>query len=248
MGCTSKIFYHLYEKFLQEEKPFLQSCLTNEAKFLKNIKHTRQYFDFFEKRLWNHPERIEYVNVDSYSEHLIFLPKSIRQIFSFTCNNIEYKYVLLKNGHLSILKSNIEGKFVFTSLKKDFQKLDLNGTFQFELLYENIRWLDVWGSQNGDQYNIELYKKDNFCQAIRHSLRYPKILIYPTVRDNPRVFLKNHSGFLEHRGKYVSLMIFQKTKKDGNYKIIGACKFKQNVKKIDSRDFEHYVEDVQFIF
>jgi len=82
--CTSKTFYHLYEKFLQEEKTFLQSCLTNEAKFLKNIKHTRQYFDFFEKRLWNHPERIEYVNVDSYSEHLILLPKSIRQIVSFT--------------------------------------------------------------------------------------------------------------------------------------------------------------------
>jgi len=44
---TSKTFYHLYEKILQEEKILLQSYLINEKLFLENINYTRQYFDFF---------------------------------------------------------------------------------------------------------------------------------------------------------------------------------------------------------
>jgi len=250
--CISKKFYDLYEKFLQEEKTFLQSCLKKEEIFLANINYTRQYFDFFEKRLWNGPKRIEYANVDYFDENLTLLPKSIRQMISFKFNNIQYKYVLFKNGHLSILKQNIGGKFVWTSLENDFeahypfQKETFKLDFSFQ---ENIRWLDIWNVETTSitGYVIGLCKNNNFRQAIWHSETHQKIRIYRPVRKNKRVFLKNLSGYVEFCSSVMFVEEFEK-QNDGIYKTKSYDLFKPNIKEIKSQDFEHYVGDLQFIF
>ena len=251
--CTSKTFYHLYVKILQEEKNVLQSCLQNEKVFLENINYTRQYFDFFEKRLWNYPERIEYANVDSFFENLILLPKSIRQIISFKFDKIRYEYVLFKNGHLSILKQNINGKFVVTSLNKDFEKFYLcHQSFRLDSIQESCRILDVrkFYGVGGRKIYIHLYKTDNFSQSIRHEKKNPKFLVdAPVLSSNSKVLLKNFSGFLLHYldfGSVVSLWKFEK-QKNGIYKRRYIFDFKQNVKEIKSKDFEPYSQDVQFI-
>jgi len=54
--CTSSKFYHLYEKYLQEEKLLLKQHLMNKTIFLENINYTRVFFDVFEKRLWRNPD------------------------------------------------------------------------------------------------------------------------------------------------------------------------------------------------
>ena len=250
--CTSKTFYHLYVKILQEEKTFLQSCLQNEKVFLKNINYTRQYFDFFEKRLWNDPERIEYANVDSFFENLILLPKSIRQIISFKFDNIQYKYILFKNGYLSILKQNIKGKIVLASLKKDFEKFyPCDKSFRLDSFQKNCQLLYVraFHGVGGKEIYIHLHKNDNFSQSIRQVKNYPKFLVTEPVPSNSKVFLKNLSGFLHHHldfGSVVSLWKFEK-QNNGIYKKICFPVFKRNVKEIKSKDFEHYAEDIQFI-
>lgn len=153
------------------------------------------------------------------------------------------------------MKQNIvlgEQKFILTSLEKHFQAIyspylhetfKLDNTLNFQ---ENIRWLDSWGFDS--RYNIDLYKNNNLSQAIRHSPNHPKILTYCSVRENTRVFLKNLSGYLEHCGTRVDLWKFNKKQNNGIYEKIYHPKFKLNVKKIKSQDFEHYAEDVEFIF
>jgi len=204
---------------------------------------------FFEKRLWNGPERIEYVNVDFFFENLILLPKSIRQIISFKFNDIYYKYVLFKNGHLSILKQNIEGKFVFTSLKKEFRKIHhcfRDKFFRLDSFQENCRFLDV-PELFGKEIFIHIYKNGNYHQFIRHDENQPKLIVTGLLPGYPKIFLKNFSGFLNHSNTNVSLWKFEK-QKNGIYKKVCFPLFKQNIKKIKSQDFEHYSEDVQFIF
>ena len=250
--CTSKTFYHLYVKILQEEKTFLELCLKNEKVFLENINYTRQYFDFFEKRLWNDPERIEYANVDSFFKNLTLLPKSIRQIICFKFGKIQYKYVLFQNGHLSILKQNMHGNFVFTSLNKDFEKFYLcHKSFRLNSFQKNCRFLDVreFCGVGGRKICVHLYKTDNFSQSIRQEKKNPKFLVDAPVLSNSKVLLKNFSGFLLHYldfGSVVSLWKFEK-QKNGIYKRRYIFDFKQNVKEIKSKDFEHYAQDVQFM-
>jgi len=244
--CASTTFYHLHKKLIREEKTFLQSCLKNEKEFTKNAKHSRQYFDFFEKRIWGNPERldytrIEYANVDSFSENLVVFPKHIRQIISFKNGNIQYKYVLFKNGHLSILKQNKKGKFVFTCLEKDFKNFNRSFFGQFE----NGRWLDVTGFFQATIF-IDVYQNDNLKQSIRHSINYPKIKIHPPDDVCPKVFLKNISGFLKQNGTSVHLYKFENH--NGTYIQNCIYNFKLNVKEIKSKDFEHYAEEVQFIY
>jgi len=61
---VSPTIYHLCENFSQKEKKHLKLHLKNEVNFLANMDYLRVYFDFFEKRVWNVPGRIEYANVD----------------------------------------------------------------------------------------------------------------------------------------------------------------------------------------
>jgi len=274
---TSNEFYHLYEKCVQEEKNLLKECLKNEAMFLQNIKSTRKYFNFFEKRHWSEPDRIEYANVDYFSEALILLPKSIRQVIWFKNLGIEYKYILFKNGHLSILKKcNEEGNFAFVSLENDIAqerfaltlandyKITLKKTslvyssykakrFTVHEFQENVRFMEctcllwTWGGGPSESVYVKLYKIDNITQRMVTNHRtHEKIMIHQPYRDSPRVFLKNLSGYLE--GSYfVSLCRFEKQ----TYGIYGKTvtpDFKQRVKKIKSKDFEHDAEDVLFIF
>jgi len=223
----------------------LQSCLKNEKVFLENINYTRKYFDFFEKRLWNNPDRIEYANVDSFFEKLILLPKSIRQIISFKFDNIQFKYVLFKNGHLLILKlkQNIDGKFVFISLKKDFELF--NPSF-LNRLQENCRFLKMFELCE-ENLLIHIFKNDNFYQSIRHVKNEQQIFVSRPIRELPKILLKNFEGFLQHCGTAVNLWKFEK-QNNGTYKERYYCFFKNNVKEIKSNDFEHYAQDVQFIF
>ena len=249
--CISKTFYHLYEKILQEEKTFLQPCLKNEKVFLENTNYTRQYFDFFENRLWNDPERIEYANVDCFFENLVLLPKNIKQIISFKFVNVQYKYVLCKNGHLSILKQNMHGNFLFTSLEKDFEKFNSPfyklSSYSLDSLQENCRFIYVREFRRGEIY-IHLYKNDNLSQSIRHVENYSKLLVTGPVPSNSKVFLKNFTGFLHHHRDFASVNLWKFEKQNnGIYKRSYIFVFKQNVKEIKSKDFEHYAQDVQFI-
>jgi len=251
LKCISTFFYHLYEKFLQEEKNFLQSCLRNKEIFLEeNIKHTRTYFDFFEKRFYGLPERIEFANVDYFSDDLVLLPKSIRQMisFKFDSSNNQYKYVVFKDGHLSILKQNMPGgNFIFTSLENDFQFEP--SSLNTDYFQENVRRVNLIFDLRGSSYNISLYKKENLQQTIWHSESpSSKMIIHKPFVGNSVVFLKNMSGFLQQIGEVVTLVRFRKV---GNalYRHTSTCRyFKLNVKEIKSKDFEHYAEEAQFIF
>jgi len=256
--CTCSKFYQLYEKFLREEKNLLKQCLTNKTKFLENINYTRVYFDFFEKRKWGYceytPSRIEYANVDCFSEDLILFPKSIRQIIWFTFREIEYKYVLLKNGHLSILKKREKEKsFVFTSLERDFFQKKTNGlgkrdTEPFEIhSFENIRWIEIQGWRQGE-YHVYLHKTENFIQYIGNDMDNTLAVSEPCHQDSPTVLLKNISGYCACQLKYgrVTMCEFKKND-DGIYTEIKGFASVRNVKKIKSKDFEHYAQDVEFI-
>jgi len=253
--CTCTKFYQLYEKFLREEKNLLKECLTNKTKFLENINHnTRAYFDFFEKRQWGckyTPSRVEYANVDCFSEDLILFPKSIRQIIWFTFREIEYKYVLFKNGHLLILKKLEKQKsFVFTSLENDFQKkmngpdyVDTEQPFKINS-FENVRWIEIQGTCQGE-YHVYLHKTENFIQYIGNYMNKTLAVCEPWRTDPPHVFLKNLSGYLSQLYGRVTLTEFKKF--NGIYSEIKNFAFAMNVKKIESKDFEHYAKDVQFI-
>jgi len=253
--CTCSKFYQLYEKFLREEKNLLKQCLTNKTKFLENINYTRVYFDFFEKRKWGYceytPSRIEYANVDCFSEDLILFPKSIRQIIWFTFLEIEYKYVLFKNGHLLILKKLEKQKsFVFTSLENDFQKkmngpdyVDTEQPFKINS-FENVRWIEIQGTCQGE-YHVYLHKTENFIQYIGNYMNKTLAVSEPWRADPPHVFLKNLSGYLSQLYGRVTLTEFKKF--NGIYSEIKNFAFAMNVKKIKSKDFEDYAKDVQFI-
>jgi len=245
---TSKTFYRLCEKILQEEKTILQSYFTNKKVFLENINYNRQYFDFFEKRVWKNPERIEYVNVDFCFENLtLLLPKSIKQMISFKDgNDIKYKYVLFKNGHLSILKQNLEGKFVFTCLQNDFKKIHTldDKYFRLDSFQENCQFLI--GREFPAEIFIQIYKNDHSNQYIRHAKNHLKLIVNPPVSCVPKVFLKNFSGFLNQYNTSVKVTKFEK-QDNGIYTRNVIRPFKRNVKEIKSKDFEHYAQDVQFI-
>jgi len=223
-----------------------------------NIKCTRVYFDFFERRRWSKSERIEYANVDYFSEDLVLLPKSIRQIICFTFNKIEYKYVLFKNENLSILKKlNKEGKFVFTSLENDFKNFDCwvdrhyrTKHFTTHTLEENIRHIQIAClifTKEIVRVDVMLCKNNHFKQYISHIQNHAKINIYQSFGDYPRVFLKNFSGYLSLVDGFVTLWRFKK-QDNGIYISTYTNDFKLNVKAIKSKDFEHDAEDVSFIF
>ena len=250
---TSTSFYHLYAKFLKEEKTLLQECLKNKTKFLENINCPREYFDFFEKRQWNDPSRVEYANVDCFSEDLILFPKSIRQIICSTFQGIEYKYVLFKNGHLSILKKLTSKEyFVFTSLETDFKNFDDQPFNKANSFQENVRWIEIQGCYGCLDnlpylYRVYLHKFDNFIQHFWNSHDFKKTIVSETYREPfPTLFLKNLSGYL-YGDEFVDLWKFEKHD-NGIYMERITQNFKTNVKKIKSQDFEHYVEDVPFIF
>jgi len=272
--CASSKIYNLYEKFLKEEKNLLTEALKNESIFLKNINCTRIYFDFFEKRFWNEPERIEYADVDSFSTNLVLFPKSIRQIVCFKYNQIEYKYVLFKNGQLSILKKvNQEGKFVFTSVENDFLNYDSPSTsdlhekqsFKKHFIQNNVRWMDFSIERfpfdeiiNPSYLTIcvNSFKTNNLNQSIWHkSAHHPKLIIFETFQQflpyQPIVFLKNITGYikLEYDG-CVTLYRFEKVIDvySAKYTLRTYFRFKQNVTKITSKDFEHYDHEVAFFF
>jgi len=232
----------------------LKEYLQNKTKFLENINCKRVYFDFFEKRRWRYPGRIEYVNVDSFSEGLVLFPKSIRQIIWFTFQGFEYKYVLFKNGNLSILKKlKHEGLFVFIYLEKDCENYKCllshhtQKNIPIHLFQENIRYIQIPGYLMGPlRYFVLLHKNNNFTQHIFH--RDSKIIISEPRREySPMLFLKNISGYLQLVGKFVNLWRFAK-QDNGIYTQIFIHGFKKNVQKIQSKDFEDYAEDVLCIF
>jgi len=248
---TSTKFHHLYEKFSQEEKLLLKERLTNKTKFLENINCTRVYFDFFEKRHWNNPTRIEYVNVDSFSEDLVLFPKSIRQIICFKVQEIDYKYVLFKNRHLSILnKLNNNGPFVFTENDVVYKNMLCNEALHS--FQDNIQWVEIQSYPvdytSPSHTYVFLHKTDNFTQCISHQKDHPKTMFIsdPFREPNSKLLLKNFSGFL-HGDEYVNLWRFEK-QSNGIYKMKLDHGFQKNVKKIKSKDFEHYAEEVLFIF
>jgi len=255
----STTFYKLYVKFLQEEKLLLKEHLTNKTKFLENINCERVYFDFFETRHWIKPSRIEYVNVDCFCEHLILFPKSIRQIIWFTFEEIEYKYVLFKNGHLSILKkvTDKKGYFVFTSVDNhDFQNFEsyINGyNYKKEPLkiysfQENVRFIE-FQTHSASPLIFIIHKTGNLSQSIWHIQGLKKIYIFKPGREfSLKCYLKNISGYLVKQiDNFVSLFEFKK-QNNGIYTKIITHGFKTNVKEIKSKDFEHYAADVPFIF
>jgi len=175
----STTFYDLYEKFLQEEKLLLKEHLKNKTKFLENINCKRVYFDFFEKRHWSDPGRTEYVNVDCFCDQLIIFPKSIRQIIRFTFEEIEYKYVLFKNGHLLTLKKvNKEGHFVFTSVDNHdfnfFRNVTLSETHLFQ---ENVRFIE-FQTHSASPLIFIIHKTGNLSQSIWHIHGLKKIYIF----------------------------------------------------------------------
>ena len=186
--CTSTTLYDLYEKISREEKDLLKERLKNKTKFLENINCTRQYFDFFEKKHCSNPSRIEYVNVDYFSEDLVLFPKGIRQIICFTFEKIEYKYALFKNGHLSILKKlNKEEYFVFTSLEKDFWEWGFHKyghnckteacISKIHYLQENGSWIEIdktfsFSVGNFSRYYLLLHTTTGNEHNIRHRGRF----------------------------------------------------------------------------
>jgi hypothetical protein len=250
----SKSFYHLYTNFLQKEKILLKELhLKNKTKFMENINCTRDYFDFFEKRQWDDPSRVKHANVDYFSEDLVLFPKSIRQIICFTFQEIEYKYVLFKTGHLSILKKLNKGEyFISTSLEKDFGCFDDLIGFppsKIPSFQENVRWIEIqgfWGNYLG--YHVCLHKTNNFEQYIWNAQHFDTIFISDSFRNRePKLLLKNISGYLIHGDEFVNLWQFKK-QNDGIYKTTLIQGFKTNVKEIKSYDFQHHAEDVPFIF
>jgi len=254
--CISTTFYELYEEFLREEKLLLKEHLNNKTKFLENINCKRVYFDFFEKRYWISPTRSEYANVDSFSRDLVLFPKSIRQIICFTVQEIDYKYVLLKNGHLSIFKKlKHEGLFVFISLEKDCENYEShlnphthkNKPVGLHLFQENVRYIEFPASFHLGFY-VLLHKNDNFTQDIFH-LKYDEkiIIIKPHRQSYSMLFLKNISGYMHHTDKFTNLYRFEK-QDNGIYTQRFTSGFKKHVKEIESKDFEHYAEDVLCIF
>jgi len=262
--CASTQVYNLYEKFLKQEKQILTEMLKNESIFLKNINCTRVYFDFFEKRFWNEPDRIEYANVDSFSSNLIIFPKSIRQIVWFKYNEVEYKYVLFKNGDVSILqKIKKKENFVFAYLENDkspTMTCNLSQNKIFKKL-EDIRWMNFieskCHSRNRKTTNacfevrVDLYTTDNFTKNIWHNLAHHQNIMISEIsfQTTPIVFFKNITGCvkLESDGS-LRFWKFEK-QKNGKYSEISSLgHFQQDIKEIKSQDFEHYAHDVSFIF
>jgi len=254
--------YQLYETYLEKEKFLLnKENLNNKQNFCANINHPREYFDFFEKRHWSKPERIEYANVDSFSKNLILFPKSIRQIICFTFNKIKFKYILFKNGDLSILKKlETEEKFVLTSLENDFD-------FKSLILYpfsNNIRWVEfvdeisickLTTTQTQQQITVVriiLHKTENLYQEIEHKTSHQKIIIYKPISQERilLVFFKNLTGFLK---LYKDNGLVKRTRfeiSNKTYKKGFAYEFMENVKKIKSNDFEHYIhmaKEIEFV-
>jgi len=246
---------------LQKEKNLLKEHLKNEMYFLENINHTREYYDFFEKRKWINPNRIEYANVDCFSENLFLFPKGIRQIICFTLKKIEYQYVVFKNGHLSILKKQKEEKYLsFTSFENDFQHFEhnirfdyINQSLKFFSFQHSVRWIEFYNYlRDGSEYHIYLHKTDNFKQHIGHYHDHEKICISEPFHDQfpLRFLLKNISGFLffcSYDAKTVSLIQFEKYNQ-GIYREHFTQIFQTNVKAIQSKEFEHYADDVIFTF
>jgi len=257
--CISSEFYNLYEKTLHTEKNLLKENLKNETNFLENINHVREHFDLFEKRKWSNPNRIEYANVDYFSENIVLFRKGIRQIILFTLKEIKYQYVVFTNGYLTILKKQKEGRyFVFTSFENDFQHFEHSiypnytnqslKTFSFQY---NVRWIEFCDYMvEGVGYNILLHKTENFKQFIGHYYDKDKICVCkPRYQFPPRLFLKNISGFLHfpYDSKTVSLVEFKKYN-NGFYRTKSTHAFQTNVEAIQSKDFQHYADDVIFTF
>ena len=257
---VSTKIYNLYENFLQEEKNLLtEEHLNNKVKFLADINCPRVHFNFFEKRVWSRPDRIEYANVDSFSNNLFLFPKIIRQIICFQINKIEYKYFLFKDGHLSILKKlKKEKNFVFTSLENDFANFRPSfgetESCKIHSFQENIRYMEfnpyTW---NSTVVRIELHKTDNFKQDIWHQQGREKILIFEpshlwSHEKGQKVFLKDISGYFNLKGDGSLTLKSVVKQKNETHKMMEFNLFNQNVKEIKSKDFEHYAEEVLFIF
>jgi len=237
----------------------------NKLNFFKNrLNYTRIYFNFFEKRLWSNPDRIEYVNVDSFSTNLVLFPKSIRQIVRFKYQQNEYQYILFKDGQLSILKKidAEEGKFFFTSLKNDYTRLPaLNSEYNLartpgKAITESVRWMNFYtedkipctDSTVLNQVCVDLYKTHNFEQTICHNQVHQKIMISETSQILcPMLILKNNTGFLKLVFDGVKLWRFEK-QRDGKYTQCYDFWFKPGVKEIQSKDYEHYAHEVKFLF
>merc|ERR1711925_1764 len=93
---------------------------------------------------------------------------------------------------------------------------------------EGCRFLYV-GDCQGQKNFIYMYKNGN---------------VHPR---NSKVALKNLTGFLYHSNTNVMMWKFEK-QNNGIHKENCFGVFKQNVKEIKSKDFEHYAKDVQFIY
>jgi len=255
--CVSTEIYNLYENFLQEEKNLLtEEYLNNKVKFGTHIRNSincaSDHFDFFEKRLWSKPDRIEYANVNSFSKNLFLFPKSTRQIVCFQFHEIEYKYVLFKDGHLLILKKlNKEKNFVFTSLENDFTTSlpSFNKTHKMQL-QENIRWME-FDDRTDRSYlkiGVNLHKTDNFKQLILHDENYKKIVIHdPVHEEGQKVFLKDITGYLQLKknGCVTLKRLVKQSNEKHKLTEFATFTFRGNVKAIKSKDFEHYLEDFQ---
>jgi len=72
------------------------------------------------------------------------------------------------------------------------------------------------------------------------------IISDPFREPKPKLLLKNFSGFL-HGDEYVNLWRFEK-QSNGIYRMKLEYEFKTNIEEIKSKDFEHYAEEVLFIF
>jgi len=104
---------------------------------------------------------------------------------------------------------------------------------------------------NGNsKIRVCLHNSNNFLQQIWHYELYPKIFISEYFQERgQKVLLKNLSGFLQLRNGCVTLWRFEKTKNNGTYTQKSVFSIEENVKEIQSQDFQHsYAKDVPFIF
>jgi hypothetical protein len=242
-----------------------KQALKNKESFLefKTFNNTTFYFNFFQKRFWDDPIHIEYVNVNkSFSEgDLCPFPKEIRQILDFKFEKHQCKYVLFKDYSLTILKKNKNNKkFKFTSLKNDFKKFnpfltdldrylsdfDLNYRF-IEHFNQNIRWMELSKFGLDSRFNVYviLYKK-NLKQVLSHQANEEKIELRTPQIDSRRLFLKENTGFFREYFNLVDLYLVVK-KENGKYTTVQYQNFRTSVKKILSEDFKHYFNEVQFL-
>ena len=130
-----------------------------------------------------------------------------------------------------------------------YQRFDENQSFDIRSFQKNIRWGEFNLYKYQHMYfkiNVNLHKTNNFTQTIVQYEGRRKIFICePFLEDGQKVFLKDISGYLQWTDDGKVFLWRIEKQKHQVHKLMEFNLFQGNVKKIKSKDFEHYAKDFQ---